>query len=61
MSDEQAADSWYLYVVERMQDGSYEALPIENPVHIAGKWILCGGPWRMIAAERRRITLDPDQ
>ena len=58
MSDGQAADSWYLYVVERTEDGSYEVLPIENPVHIAGKWILCGGPWRMVAAERRRITLD---
>ena len=61
MSNEQAADSWYLYVVERTEDGSYEVLPIENPVHIAGKWILCGGPWRMVAAKRRRITLDPEQ
>ena len=61
MSDEQTTDSWYLYVVERAEDGSYEVLPIENPVHVAGKWILCGGPWRMIAAERRRITFDPVQ
>ncbi len=61
MSDGQAADSWYLYVVERTENGSYEVLPIENPVHTAGKWILCGGPWRMIAAEHRRITLAPEQ
>ena len=61
MSNEQAPDSWCLYVVERTGYGSYEVLPIENPVHIAGKWLLCGGPWRMIAAERRRIALDPDQ
>ena len=59
MSKEQASHSWYLYVVERTEDGSYEVLPIENPVHIAGKWLLCGGPWRMVATERRRITLDP--
>ena len=61
LSNEQVPDSWYLYVVERTGDGSYEVLPIENPVHIAGKWLLCGGPWRMIAAEPRRVALDPDQ
>ena len=49
---------WYLYVVERMDDGSYSVLPIENPVDVAGKWILCGGSWRMIADEPRKITIE---
>lgn len=49
---------WYLYVVERVDDGSYSVLPIENPVDVAGKWILCGGSWRMIADEPRKITIE---
>ena len=60
MLGEQTAGSWYLYVVERMEDGRYQVLPIENPVHSAGKWILCGGPWRMIAEGPRRIAIDPE-
>ena len=52
------AGLWYLYVVERMDDASYRVLPIENPVDVAGKWILCGGSWRMIAEEPRQITIE---
>ena len=48
--------AWYLYVVERTNDGSFTVLPISNPVQRAGKWILCGRSWRMLAEESRRIT-----
>ncbi len=57
MSSEQAASSWYLYVVDRTKDGSYEVRPIGNPVHIGGKWILRGGPLRMRAEEPRRYDV----
>ena len=46
---------WFLYVVERLEDGGYQVLPIENPVRAAGKWILCGELWREIAVEPREI------
>ena len=59
-SGEQTAGSWYLYVVERMEDGLYQVLPVENPVLAAGKWILCGGPWRMTAKDPRQIAMDPE-
>ena len=50
--------SWYLYVVERTEEGDFQVLPIENPVRIAGKWILSGESWREIAVEPRRIPAD---
>ena len=31
------ARSWYLYVVEKVDDGDYEVLPIDNPVQVAAK------------------------
>ena len=49
--------SWYLYVVERTEDGSFQVLPIENPVRVAGTWILSGESWREIAVEPRLITI----
>ena len=58
MSDGQATGSWYLYVVERIDDSNYRVLPIENPAQIPGKWMLSGGAWRMIAKECRSITLE---
>ena len=42
------APEWYLYVVEKTDDG-YQVLPVANPVRVAAKWILCGGAWRMLA------------
>ena len=45
----EAEDSWYLYVVEKTNEGNHRVLPIENPVQLAGKWILCGDPWRVLA------------
>ena len=41
-------EHWYLYVVEKTDDG-YQVLPVENPVLVADKWILCGKSWRMAA------------
>lgn len=49
------AGSWYLYVVEKMEDDSYRVLPITNPVHVAAKWVLCGKSWRMLAENPKRI------
>ena len=50
--------TWYLYVVERTEEGDFQVLPIENPVHVAGKWILSGQSWREIAVDPRRIGAD---
>ncbi len=52
----QTAAGWYLYVVERTDDDSFNVLPIENPVRNAGKWMLCGQPWRDAAEKPQRIT-----
>lgn len=52
----QMNSAWYLYVVERTNNGSFTVLPIGNPVQRAGKWILCGQSWRMLAEESRRVT-----
>lgn len=52
----QMNSAWYLYVVERTKDGSFTVLPIGNPVEQAGKWILCGQSWRMLAEESRQVT-----
>ena len=49
-------ESWYLYVVEKADDGDYEVLPIANPVRVAAKWILCGKSWRMVAENPRRVA-----
>ena len=49
--------SWYLYVVERTEDGRFQVLPIENPVRVAGTWILSGESWREIATEPRLISM----
>ena len=58
MSGGETTGLWYLYVVEREDDGSYNVLPIGNPVEVAGKWILSGSSWRMIAEERRTIRIE---
>ena len=58
-STKQTARSWYLYVVERLDDGRYNVLPIANPVDVAAKWILGGKSWRMIAEEPLGITIEP--
>ena len=50
--------TWYLYVVERTEEGDFQVLPIENPVHVAGKWILSGQSWREVAVMPRRIGAD---
>ena len=52
--DEQSR--WYLYVVEKQSDTEFKVLPIENPVQVAGKWILRGASWRMIAVDPQTIT-----
>ncbi len=55
---EATEESWYLYVVEKTDGRAYQVLPIENPVEIAAKWVLCGESWRMIA-ENRKCFPDP--
>ena len=50
---------WYLYVVERTGEGSFQVLPIENPVRLAGKWLLRGEAWRMVAEEPRQVMISP--
>ena len=45
----ETGSSWYLYVVEKTDEGRHRVLPIENPVRLAAKWILCGESWRMVA------------
>ena len=54
-----AAHSWYLYVIERLDDGTYQVLPILNPIATAADWILNGQSWRMMAdpEDVRCITL----
>lgn len=49
---------WYLYVVERTEEGGYRVLPIRNPVEAAAKWMVSGGAWRAIAEDAR--TLPPE-
>ena len=57
---EQTTSSWYLYVVEKTDDGGYQVLPIANPVHAAAKWILCGESWRMAAENPKRFASPPN-
>ena len=52
----EAKDSWYLYVVEKTDEGCYQVLPIENPVRVAAKWILCGESWRMVAEDAKVVA-----
>ena len=47
----EATEHWYLYVVEKIDENSYQVLPIENPARNASKWILCGESWRMVAED----------
>lgn len=49
------SDGWYVYVVEESKAGSYEVLPIPNPVQLAKKWMLQGGAWRLVAEDPREI------
>ena len=60
MLADRTTDSWYLYVVEQVDDDGYQVLPIENPIHAAAKWILAGESWRMVAEESRRINFVPE-
>ncbi len=55
----EATESWYLYVVEKTDEGCYHVLPIANPVHVAAKWILCGESWRMVAEEAKVVASPP--
>ena len=52
----EATDSWYLYVVEKTNEGYYQVLPIANPVHGSAKWILCGQSWRMVAKDAKPVV-----
>ena len=56
----EATESWYLYVVEKTDEGCYQVLPIANPVRIAAKWILCGESWRMVAEEVKAVAGSPN-
>ena len=59
-TDEQITDSWYLYVVEKTDDGGCQVLPIANPVHVAIQWILYGRSWRMVAENPKRFESSPN-
>ena len=52
----ETGDSWYLYVVEKTDDGRHRVLPIENPVRLACKWILCGESWRMVSENSEGVA-----
>ena len=52
----EAEDSWYLYVVEKTDEGRHRVLPIANPVRLASKWILCGESWRMVAENSEGVA-----
>ena len=56
VADRQATDSWYLYVVEKTDDGDYQVLPIGNPIQTAAKWILPGKSWRMVAESPKSVA-----
>ena len=56
--EEQAPDSWYLYVVERVENGDFQVIPIPNPIRNAGKWML-SGLWREAAENPKRIANAP--
>lgn len=56
--EEQAQGAWYLYVVEQVENGDFQVLPIPNPIRNAGKWML-GGLWREAAENPKRIANAP--
>ncbi len=56
----EAMEHWYLYVVEKIDENSFQVLPIENPARNASKWILCGESWRMVAEDVKVVTSAPD-
>ena len=49
------AEAWYLYVVEKVDDGSCRVLPVENPARTAAGWILSGRSWCMAAQDPKVI------
>ncbi len=55
-SNGRTGGSWYLYVVEKLDDDAYRVLPIPNPVDVAANWILCGESWRWRAEGPKRIA-----
>ncbi len=55
-AEKQGTDSWYLYVVEKTDDDGYQVLPIRNPTQTAGKWILPGKSWRMVAENPKSVA-----
>ena len=58
-TDGQQAGSWYLYVVEKTADNSFQVLPIGSPAHTATAWMLSGRAWRMVAENPRQIDVAP--
>lgn len=56
----EAIEQWYLYVVEKVDENSYQVLTIENPARNASKWILCGESWRMVAEDVKVVPSTPD-
>ena len=52
--------SWHLYVVEKLENGTYEVLPIGNPICDAAKWILCGEFWREVAEKPKNYSSEVD-
>jgi hypothetical protein len=56
LAEDTETTTWYLYVVEQSTKGIFEVLPIPNPVALAGKWLLRGADWRMVAEGRRQIS-----
>ena len=55
----EATEHWYLYVVEKTDENSYQVLPIENPIRSASKWILCGESWRMVVEDAKVVPSVP--
>ncbi len=56
----ETTESWYLYVVEKTQEGGYQVLPIRNPARAATKWMLCGKSWRMVAEQAKSVDSLPN-
>ena len=59
-SESDADGRWFLYVVERTEGDQFEVLPIPNPIQRAGKWMLSGRGWRVLAEGPRTISVDGD-
>jgi Domain of unknown function (DUF3883) len=45
---------YWLYVVDRREDGTLEVIPIKNPAQRAAKFEFRGGTWRALAEEEQR-------